>query len=74
MRTSTLFDAKNSGFFEIYGVSARTRKEGGRTSAEIFRTKERRHCFAILCWRRLWTAPVELLLSFTKDYVRSVTY
>jgi len=24
MRTSALFDAKNSGFFEIYGVSART--------------------------------------------------
>jgi len=26
--TSTLFGAKNIGFFEIYGVSARTRGEG----------------------------------------------
>jgi len=28
MRTSALFDAKNFGFFEIYGVSARTRGKG----------------------------------------------
>jgi len=28
MRTYALFGAKNFGFFEIYGVSARTRKEG----------------------------------------------
>jgi len=28
MRTPSLFDAKNFGFFEIYGVSARTRGEG----------------------------------------------
>jgi len=28
MRMSALFDAKNFGFFEIYGVSARTRGEG----------------------------------------------
>jgi len=28
MRTSALFDAKNTGFFEIYGVSARIRSEG----------------------------------------------
>jgi len=28
MRTSALFGAKNFGFFEIYDVSARTRKEG----------------------------------------------
>jgi len=28
MRTSALFGAKNPGFFEIYGMSARTRGEG----------------------------------------------
>jgi len=28
MRTSALFGAKNFGFFEIFGVSARTRREG----------------------------------------------
>jgi len=28
MRMSALFGAKNFGFFEIYGVSARTRGEG----------------------------------------------
>jgi len=29
MRTSAIFGAKNLGFFEIYGVSARTRGERG---------------------------------------------
>jgi len=43
MRTSALFGAKNIGFFEIYGVSARTGGEG--------------QFFAILCGRPLWTAP-----------------
>jgi len=28
MRTSALFGARNLDFFEIYGVSARTREEG----------------------------------------------
>jgi len=28
MRTSAFFGAKNFGIFEIYGVSARTRREG----------------------------------------------
>jgi len=40
MRTSALFGAKNFGFFEIYGVSARTRG-GGLASADILRTGER---------------------------------
>jgi len=39
MRTSALFGAKNSRFFEIYGVSARTRRS--RASADILRTRER---------------------------------
>jgi len=34
MRTSALFGVKNFGFFEIYGVSARTRGVGGWGSAE----------------------------------------
>jgi len=32
MRTSALFGAKNSEFFEIYGVSSRTREEGVKFS------------------------------------------
>jgi len=37
MRSSALFKAKNFGFFEIYGVLARTR--GGRASADILQTR-----------------------------------
>jgi len=45
MRTSALFDAKNFGFFEIYGVSARNKGEGvqpvrtfsGQEEGSIFR-------------------------------------
>jgi len=43
MRTSALFGSTNFGFFEIYGVSARTRGEGGQF-------------LAILCGCPLWTA------------------
>jgi len=43
MWTSALFGAKIIGFFEIHGMSARTRGEG--------------QFFAILCGRPLWTAP-----------------
>jgi len=43
MRTSAILGAKKFGFFEIYGVSARTRKK--------------RTIFAILGGRLLWTAP-----------------
>jgi len=45
MRMSALFGAKIIGFFEIYGVSARTRGEG------------RGQFFAIVRGRPLWTAP-----------------
>jgi len=47
MRTSTLFDAKNFGFFEIYAVYTRTRgKKGG---GSIFRN---------FCGRLLWKSLV----------------
>jgi len=36
MWTSALFDAKNFGFFKIYGMSARKREEGGSASADFF--------------------------------------
>jgi len=38
MRTSLLFGAKNFGFFEIYGVSARTRgfSQGGQGWGQFF--------------------------------------
>jgi len=48
-RTSALL-AQNFGFFKIYGVSVRTRWEGGQF-------------FAILCGRLLWTALYAPTLS-----------
>jgi len=55
MRTSALFGAKNIGFFEIYGVSARTRKEGVEPVRTFFGKGEGGQFFAILCVRLLWT-------------------
>jgi len=49
---SALFDAKNFGFFEIYGV--RRDKRGG---VQPVRTRGRGQFFAILGGRPLWTAP-----------------
>jgi len=52
MRTSAFFGTKKFGFFEIYGVSARTR------GVEPVRSRgEESHFFAILYGRLLWTAP-----------------
>jgi len=56
MRTSALFGAKNVGFSEIYGVSARTRGEGRLSQFGHFTDKECQF-FAIFCGRPLWTAP-----------------
>jgi len=50
------FLMQNIGFFEIYGVSARTEGEG----VELVRTfadKGGGQFFAILCGRHVWTAP-----------------
>jgi len=47
MRTSELFCAKNLGFFEIYGVSARTRADWA--SAEILQTRVRVVNFSRFC-------------------------
>jgi len=51
MRKSALSGAKNIRFFEIYGVSARTREEGS-----IFRD------FVRNCGCPLWTAPYDILM------------
>jgi len=61
MHMSALFGANNFGFFEIYGVSARTRRRGGESVRTHFRQKGGGHFFAILCGRPLWTVPFELL-------------
>jgi len=53
MRTTALFGAKYYGFFEIYGVSARTR---GLSQCGHFRTSRGKFS-VILCRRLLWTAP-----------------
>jgi len=54
MRMPALFDAKDTGFFEIYGVSAWTRR--GRVNF-----------FAILCGRILWTAPYDSHRHYNSD-------
>jgi len=54
VRTSALFVAKNCGYFEIYGVSARTRWRGCWASTDKGGGGQ---LFSILCGRRLWTAP-----------------
>jgi len=53
MRTSALFGAKNFGFFEIYGVSAGTKGEGGLSQCGHFADKREGELFAILCGRLL---------------------
>jgi len=56
MRMSKLFGAKHIGFFEIYGVSARTREvEPVRTLGEEDKF------FAILCGSPLWR-PLTVLI------------
>jgi len=58
MRTSSLSGAKNFGFFEIYGVSARTRGiESVWASCGQWRGSK---FFAILCGRLLWMASYRI--------------
>jgi len=58
MQTFALFGAKNSGFFEVYGMSARTRGRGEVEPVRTFFGQEwRGSIFAILCGRLLWTTP-----------------
>jgi len=45
--TSALFDAKNSGFFEIYGVFARTRRKGVEPVLTFFGQEGRGQFIAI---------------------------
>jgi len=77
MQTSARFGAKNNGFFEIYGVSART---GGR-EVEPVRTfcgqEGRGQFFAILCGCSLWTLPIRLaslISSFVVDSASACKY
>jgi len=59
MRTYALFGAKNFRFFEIYGVSTRTR--GGVESVRTFFGQEvGDQLFAILCGRSLWMSLNQL--------------
>jgi len=56
--TSAVFGAKSIGFFEFYGVFARTRVK----EVEPVRTfcgQERGQLFAILCGRPLWSFNAE---------------
>jgi len=56
MRTS----AKNIGFFEIYGVSARTRGERVEPVRTVCGQGKRGQFFVVLCGRLLWTAPYDV--------------
>jgi len=66
MRTSALFGAKIIEFFEICGVSARTRRgvEPVRTFFE--QGGKGINFFTILCEHFLWMAPNKLVLLFLK--------
>jgi len=57
MRTSALFVAKNTGFFEIYGVPARARGELSPSGQGGGGTGDGVNLVAILCARPLWIAP-----------------
>jgi len=61
---------KNFGFFEIYSVPARTRREGGvKASADILRTMGEMVNFSRFCaYVFLWTVPY---LAFSKTYRNS---
>jgi len=45
MWTSALFGLKNIEFIEVFGVSERTRRERGRASVDILRTRGRGSIF-----------------------------
>jgi len=66
MRTTALFDTKNFGFFEIYGVSTQT---GGVKPVRTFCGQGGGgQFFVILCGRPLWTAPYGIQLQ--KNFFR----
>jgi len=56
MRTSALFGEKNFGYFEIYGVSARTRGIGVEP-VRTFCEQGGGVNFSRFCANVLWTAP-----------------
>jgi len=65
MRTAALFGEKNFGFFEIYGVSTRTR---GLSQCGHF-AKNGGQLFAILCRRLLWTIFLWTDIFFHQRFV-----
>jgi len=70
LRTGGSSDARNFGFFEIYGVPARTREEGVKPVRTFCKQEGGGHFFAILCGRLLWTAPnVTLLCLYNRATV-----
>jgi len=69
MRTSTLFGAKNFGFFEIYGVSAWTRGEGVKP-VRTFTDKGGGGQFLVILGRcLLWTTLCYLFTDVKHFYV-----
>jgi len=57
VRTSALFGAKNSEFFEIYMVCPHGQGVGGRASADILRTREEGVNFSRFCADALYGRP-----------------
>jgi len=64
MRTSALFEAKNFGFFEIYGVSARTRGEEVEPVRTFFGQEGRVSIFRDFVRTSFMDGPLALLFSF----------
>jgi len=68
MRTSTLFGAKNIRFFEIYGVSARTRGRGFSQYRHFADKGEGESIFRDFVRTSFMDGPLTVLLRLTADY------
>jgi len=64
MRTSARFGAKNFGFFEIFGVSARTMEEEGLNQCGHFADKGREGQFLRFCADVFYGLPLKVKTQF----------
>jgi len=63
MRTSALFSAKHFGFFEVYGVSARTMVRRLSQNGHFSGNGREGQFFAILCWTFFMDGPRKIFCN-----------